>query len=188
VLALLLSAQIPLEQAVRALSDCMPPPGRLERIADPAARVLAIVDYAHTPDALDKALRAVRAHCTGRLSVVFGCGGDRDAAKRPLMGRIATELADRVIVTDDNPRGEDPARIVRDILAGMSAGAAAEVEHDRARAIRTALGRCASGDAVLIAGKGHEDYQIYGTQRRAFSDQAVVREYFRQASREEGQA
>ena len=188
VLALLLSAQIPLEQAVRALSDCMPPPGRLERIADPAARVLAIVDYAHTPDALEKALRAVRAHCSGRLSVVFGCGGDRDAGKRPLMGRIAAELADRVIVTDDNPRGEDPARIVRDILGGMPAGAAAEVEHDRARAIRTALERCASGDAVLIAGKGHEDYQIYGTQRRTFSDQAVVREYFRQASREEGRA
>jgi UDP-N-acetylmuramoyl-L-alanyl-D-glutamate--2,6-diaminopimelate ligase len=187
VLALLLAAQVPLEQAVRALGDCTAPPGRLERIPDPAARVLAIVDYAHTPDALEKALHAVRGHCSGRLSVVFGCGGDRDAGKRPLMGRIAAELADRVIVTDDNPRSEDPGRIVRDILAGIAREGATEVEHDRARAIRAALERCASGDAVVIAGKGHEDYQIYGSQRRAFSDQAVVREYF-EASRDEGRA
>jgi UDP-N-acetylmuramoyl-L-alanyl-D-glutamate--2,6-diaminopimelate ligase len=139
-------------------------------------RPLAIVDFAHTPDALAKALRAARAHCRGRLTVVFGCGGDRDRGKRPQMGRIAEELADRVVVTDDNPRSEDAAGIVRDILGGMQAPEAAVVEHDRAAAIHLALGAAGTDDVVLVAGKGHEDYQIYGTERRWFSDQAVLRE------------
>src|SRR4029077_1680377 len=130
-----------------------------------------IVDYAHTPDALVKALQAARLHCRGQLRGVFGCGGDRDAGKRPLMGRVAAELADDIIVTDDNPRTEDPARIVADILVGVSELGAARmartmVEHDRARAIQIALRRSGAGDAVLIAGKGHEDYQIYGKARR----------------------
>jgi UDP-N-acetylmuramoyl-L-alanyl-D-glutamate--2,6-diaminopimelate ligase len=156
---------------------------------------LAIVDYAHTPDALAKALGAARLHCRGQLRVVFGCGGDRDAGKRPLMGRIAAELADDIILTDDNPRTEDPARIVADILAGISgdvgsAGgvggvrgavgtgtsrtAPVVVEHDRVLAIRMALQLSGPDDVVLVAGKGHEDYQIYGKQRRPFVDQAVV--------------
>ena len=135
---------------------------------------LAIVDYAHTPDGLGKALRATRAHCRGRLCVVFGCGGDRDSGKRPIMGRIAAELADELIVTDDNPRTEDPAKIVADILAGITGTTTPLVEHDRARAIRTALQRSGPEDVVLVAGKGHEDYQIYGTTRRPFSDQAIV--------------
>jgi UDP-N-acetylmuramoyl-L-alanyl-D-glutamate--2,6-diaminopimelate ligase len=151
----------------------------MELFGGTATSPLAIVDYAHTPDALAKALQAARPHCRGQLRLVFGCGGDRDAGKRPLMGRIAAELADDVIVTDDNPRTEDPARIVADILAGMpGAGATAPVrtmvEHDRTRAIQTALRRSTPGDVVLIAGKGHEDYQIYGTVRRPFKDQAVV--------------
>jgi UDP-N-acetylmuramoyl-L-alanyl-D-glutamate--2,6-diaminopimelate ligase len=135
---------------------------------------LAIVDYAHTPDALAKALRAARAHCRGLLRVVFGCGGDRDAGKRPLMGALAAELADDIILTDDNPRSEDPAGIVADIVAGAAGRAPLVVEHDRALAIRLALQRSAPEDVVLIAGKGHEDYQVIGTTRRPFRDQDVV--------------
>ena len=140
-----------------------------------ACTPLAIVDYAHTPDALAKALRAARLHCRGQLRVVFGCGGDRDAGKRPLMGRIAAELADDIIVTDDNPRSEDPrAHRRRHPRRHRAAHAPLVVEHDRALAIRLALERSAPDDVVLIAGKGHEDYQIVGHERRAFRDQAVV--------------
>ncbi|MGH8139563.1 MAG: UDP-N-acetylmuramoyl-L-alanyl-D-glutamate--2,6-diaminopimelate ligase [Steroidobacteraceae bacterium] len=174
VLAVLLAWNIPLEHAASALARSRAPSGRMELFGGTAPAPLAIVDYAHTPDALAKALQAARMHCRAQLRVVFGCGGDRDAGKRPLMGRIAAELADDVIVTDDNPRTEDPARIVADILSGMDQPAAVLVEHDRARAIQIALRRCSAGDVVLIAGKGHEDYQIHGTVRRAFRDQAVV--------------
>jgi UDP-N-acetylmuramoyl-L-alanyl-D-glutamate--2,6-diaminopimelate ligase len=162
-----------LAKAIEALRSCKAPSGRMEVFGGVNAP-LAIVDYAHTPDGLEKALRATRAHCSGKLHVVFGCGGDRDAGKRPVMGRIAAELADDVIVTDDNPRTEDPARIVADIVAGMPDLGAVQIEHDRAQAIRTALKRGRAGDAVLIAGKGHEDYQIYGRTRRPFRDQSVV--------------
>ena len=174
VLAVLLSWNIPLARATRALAQCRAPSGRMELFGGTGAAPLAIVDYAHTPDALAKALQAARQHCRGTLRVVFGCGGDRDAGKRPQMGRVAAELADDVIITDDNPRTEDPARIVADILAGLARPAEALVEHDRARAIQVALRRSGSGDVVLIAGKGHEDYQIYGTVRRPFLDQSVV--------------
>jgi UDP-N-acetylmuramoyl-L-alanyl-D-glutamate--2,6-diaminopimelate ligase len=135
---------------------------------------LAIVDYAHTPDALVNALRAARLHCRGELRLVFGCGGDRDAGKRPMMGRIAAEFADDIIVTDDNPRSEDPARIVAEIVAGMERPTPHVIEHDRALAIRLGLERSGAEDVVLIAGKGHEDYQIVGHERRVFKDQAVV--------------
>ncbi len=174
VLAVLLAWNIPLAQARLALAQCRAPSGRMELFGGQGTAPLAIVDYAHTPDALAKALQGARLHCRGRLRVVFGCGGDRDVGKRPVMGRIATELADEVIVTDDNPRTEDPGRIVADILNGMPDRTAALVEHDRARAIQLALRRSAAADVVLIAGKGHEDYQIHGHVRRAFSDQAIV--------------
>ncbi len=174
VLAVLLAWNIPLEQAVRALEQCRAASGRMEMFGGRGMTPLAIVDYAHTPDALAKALRAARLHCRGQLRVVFGCGGDRDAGKRPLMGRIAAELADDIIVTDDNPRTEDPARIVADIVAGIAGAAPALVEHDRALAIQMALQRSVADDVVLVAGKGHEDYQIYGRERRPFLDQAVV--------------
>jgi UDP-N-acetylmuramyl-tripeptide synthetase len=147
----------------------------MEAFGGRGAAALAIVDYAHTPDALAKALRAARLHCRGRLRVVFGCGGDRDPGKRPMMGRIAAELADESIVTDDNPRSEPPEQIVQQILAGIPRGATACVEHDRARAIRATLERSGPEDVVLIAGKGHEEYQIYGSERRPFSDQSVAR-------------
>jgi UDP-N-acetylmuramoyl-L-alanyl-D-glutamate--2,6-diaminopimelate ligase len=179
VLAVLLSWEIPLPQVVAAIEHCRAPSGRMELFGGTASKPLAIVDYAHTPDALAKALNAARQHCRGQLRVVFGAGGDRDAGKRPLMGQVAAEFADDVIVTDDNPRTEDPARIVADILAGMPGPGAANsvrawVEHDRTRAIQTALRRSTPGDVVLIAGKGHEHYQIYGTVRRPFRDQSVV--------------
>ena len=175
VLAVLLAWDIPLAKAAAALESCRAAPGRMEAFGGRDALPLAIVDYAHTPDALAKALRAARRHCRGRLRAIFGCGGDRDPGKRPMMGRIAAELADELVVTDDNPRSEPPGRIVADILAGIPGGAAARVEHDRASAIRTTLGRSGAEDVVLIAGKGHEEYQIYGSERRPFSDQSVAR-------------
>jgi UDP-N-acetylmuramoyl-L-alanyl-D-glutamate--2,6-diaminopimelate ligase len=174
VLAVLLAWDLSLADAVQALSRCRAASGRMELFGGRGRSPLAIVDYAHTPDALAKALRAARLHCRGQLRVVFGCGGDRDAGKRPLMGAVASELADDIVLTDDNPRGEAPQRIVNDIVAGLPAHAPLTIEHDRALAIRVALQRCAPDDVVLIAGKGHEDYQIRGTQRLPFRDQSVV--------------
>ncbi|HEY7889996.1 MAG TPA: UDP-N-acetylmuramoyl-L-alanyl-D-glutamate--2,6-diaminopimelate ligase [Steroidobacteraceae bacterium] len=175
VFAVLLAWDIPLATAAAALASCRAAPGRMEAFGGHSGAPLAIVDYAHTPDALAKALRAARLHCRGRLRVVFGCGGDRDPGKRPMMGRIAAELADESVVTDDNPRSEPPERIVQQIVAGFPRSAAARVEHDRARAIRGTLAGSGPEDVVLIAGKGHEEYQIYGGERRPFSDQTVAR-------------
>jgi UDP-N-acetylmuramoyl-L-alanyl-D-glutamate--2,6-diaminopimelate ligase len=142
----------------------------MQLVAANEAKPLAVIDYAHTPDALAKALRALREHCTGQLWCVFGCGGDRDPGKRALMGAAADELADRLIVTDDNPRSEDPQAITAAILTGIDSPDV-RVIHDRGAAIATALAEAAADDIVLIAGKGHEDYQIYGDRRREFSDQ-----------------
>ncbi|HTV77931.1 MAG TPA: UDP-N-acetylmuramoyl-L-alanyl-D-glutamate--2,6-diaminopimelate ligase [Steroidobacteraceae bacterium] len=178
-LAVLLAAQVPLPAAVAALERCAPPPGRMQTVSAAAAapHAAVIVDYAHTPDGLAKALAAARAHCRGRLHVVFGCGGDRDPLKRPIMGAIAAAAADVVVVTDDNPRNETPADIVRDILGGITGGTdRVRVRHDRAQAIRETIEAAGPDDVVLIAGKGHEDYQIYGASRRAFSDAQVARE------------
>jgi UDP-N-acetylmuramoyl-L-alanyl-D-glutamate--2,6-diaminopimelate ligase len=173
VLAVLVGSGIPLQQAVAALEMAKAPPGRMEIFGGDALPLIA-VDYAHTPDALDKALRALRPHCTGRLICVFGCGGDRDRGKRPLMGRVAAELADKVILTDDNPRSEAPAAIVDEIRGGMG-DSAVVVVHDRATAIATALTRAVAGDVLLIAGKGHETHQQIGAENRSFSDQNAVR-------------
>jgi len=175
VLAVLLSWEVSLDAACDALSHAVPPPGRMQLFG---AGPLALVDFAHTPDALAQALSAARAHCRGRLWVVFGCGGDRDPGKRPLMGEIAARLADEVVLTDDNPRGENPEDIIRDIKAGIAASCQVRIEHNRMLAIRGTLARAAPEDLVLIAGKGHEDYQIYGRERRPFSDQVVVRAFF----------
>ncbi len=172
-LGLLLAWGIDIDEALAALMACTPPPGRMEAFRLPNG-ALAIVDYAHTPDALAKVLAAARHHATGRLLVVFGCGGDRDTGKRALMGAAAEQLADRVIVTDDNPRSEDPDRIVAMILSGFSLPAHALVERDRARAIGTALAEAGPRDVVLIAGKGHEDYQLVGAERRHWSDREFL--------------
>jgi UDP-N-acetylmuramoyl-L-alanyl-D-glutamate--2,6-diaminopimelate ligase len=178
VIACLLSMGVTLPDAAEALACCLPPPGRMELIEAPGnrtpdagapSRPAAIVDYAHTPDALAKALAAAREHCQGDLWCVFGCGGDRDPGKRPIMGAIADELADRIIVTDDNPRSENPRSITQAIESGIKSHTA-RVIHDRGEAIATALTEAAPPDLVLIAGKGHEDIQIYGDTRRAWSD------------------
>jgi UDP-N-acetylmuramoyl-L-alanyl-D-glutamate--2,6-diaminopimelate ligase len=170
VLGCLLALGVPAAEAAAALATCSAPPGRMEVIEAPAPdKPLAVIDYAHTPDALAKALAALREHCRGALWCVFGCGGDRDPGKRPIMGSIADDLADEIIVTDDNPRSEDPQAIIRGITRGIKTHAA-RVIPDRAAAIASALNRAGGSDIVLIAGKGHEDYQIYGAMRRSFSD------------------
>jgi UDP-N-acetylmuramoyl-L-alanyl-D-glutamate--2,6-diaminopimelate ligase len=147
-------------------------PGRLELISETPA---VLRDYAHTPDALDRAIDAVRPFTKGRLICVFGCGGDRDKGKRPEMGAIAARKADVPIVTSDNPRTEDPERILDDIEAGM-AGVAHERIEDRRAAIARALELAAEGDVILLAGKGHEDYQIRGTQKLPFDERKIVAE------------
>jgi UDP-N-acetylmuramoyl-L-alanyl-D-glutamate--2,6-diaminopimelate ligase len=170
VLACLVGLNLPLTDACAALSKCDAPPGRMEVIEPSSpAKPMAVIDYAHTPDALAKALQALREHCRGALWCVFGCGGDRDPGKRPLMGAVADDLADLIIVTDDNPRSENPRSITLGITAGIKSHPA-RVINDRSEAIATALTEAAAGDMVLIAGKGHEDYQIYGELRRSFSD------------------
>ena len=175
-LAILLVLDIPLDQALSALSRTAAPAGRLE-VFETSNRnkglPTVVVDYAHTPDALAKALYAVRAHTQGKVGCVFGCGGERDAGKRPEMGEVAERLADFTIVTDDNPRGEDGDQIIAGILAGMSA--TPRVERDRESAIGLALGEAGAGDVILVAGKGHEDYQLVAGERRDYSDREVVR-------------
>jgi len=177
VLAVLLAWDVPLTAACEALSRCSAPPGRMQPEGG-GARPLVLIDYAHTPDALARSLRAARAYCRGRLHCVFGCGGERDAGKRGEMGRIAARDADTLIVTDDNPRSEDPQQITAAIMQGVAAaggGAHTRVIHDRAQAIRTALAAADAGDVVLVAGKGHEELQLIGGERRPFSDAKVVR-------------
>jgi UDP-N-acetylmuramoyl-L-alanyl-D-glutamate--2,6-diaminopimelate ligase len=137
---------------------------------------LVIVDYSHTPDALEKALQALKPHCEGRLICVFGCGGDRDRTKRPLMAAIAERYADQVIVTDDNPRTEDPAQIVADIMRGFTSPTKIIVQHDRSKAINNSIQYATRGDCVLIAGKGAETYQQIGDIKIPFSDVEQVRE------------
>ncbi|MEO8017542.1 MAG: UDP-N-acetylmuramoyl-L-alanyl-D-glutamate--2,6-diaminopimelate ligase [Pseudomonadota bacterium] len=173
VIAILLDWDLTLAQVIDVLTRVRAAPGRMETFGG-GQSPLAVVDYAHTPDALRKALAAARAHCAGRLRLVFGCGGDRDAGKRPMMGEIAAELADDIVITDDNPRTESPQAIAADIAAGIPAGKPFRIELDRGRAIRDSLTDAAASDVVLIAGKGHENYQIYGAERRDFSDQKTV--------------
>lgn len=152
--------------------------GRMECITgDNPENPMVIVDYAHTPDALEKALEAAREHCEGELWCVFGCGGDRDRGKRPLMARIAEVNADRVIVTDDNPRTEDPDVIFADIMAGFKKPNKVQQMHIRQYAIEQAIAQADGKDVVLIAGKGHEDYQIIGTKKYHFSDQEWAKTY-----------
>ena len=174
VLAVLLGTGVPLPQAVTALGTLAAPGGRLESFAA-AGQPLVVVDYAHTPDALAKALEVVRRHAAGRVVCVFGCGGDRDRGKRPLMGAVAAGGADALVLTDDNPRSENPAAIIADIKAGI-VGARCEVIHDRRQAILHAIAMAGPDDVVLVAGKGHETVQIVGAEQRPFSDQGVVRD------------
>ena len=165
---------VPLARAVGACADLLPVPGRMERINEPGKPLVA-VDYAHTPDALEKGLQALQPLARqrgGKLWCVFGCGGDRDATKRPLMAQVAEKNADRVVVTSDNPRSEDPQAIIGQILQGLAHADAAIVQPDRARAIADSIAAAAPEDVILLAGKGHEDYQEIAGVKHAFSDQA----------------
>lgn len=166
-----------LEAIVKVLPQFSGVPGRMEQVQiAPGQDISVIVDYAHTPDSLENLLRAARPFIPGKMICVFGCGGDRDRGKRPQMGQIAADLADVVYVTSDNPRTEDPHRILQDILAGIPDSVAPVVIADRAVAIRTAILQAQPGDGVLIAGKGHEDYQILGTEKIHFDDREQARE------------
>ncbi|AGA91800.1 UDP-N-acetylmuramyl-tripeptide synthetase [Thioflavicoccus mobilis 8321] len=173
VLAVLLARGQPLVQALRALAQVHGVPGRMECFGGEGAP-LVIVDYAHTPDALEQALANIRQHAGRRVLTVFGCGGERDRGKRPLMGAVAERLSDSVILTDDNPRGEDGADIIAEIRAGMANPSAVRVERQRALAIRLAIALADRRDAVLVAGKGHETIQDMGDLKVRFSDRAQV--------------
>jgi UDP-N-acetylmuramoyl-L-alanyl-D-glutamate--2,6-diaminopimelate ligase len=164
---------VPLERIAERLSHAPQVPGRMEQIATDPAVVLR--DYAHTPDALERALQALRPLTPGRLIVVFGCGGERDRGKRPLMGRIAATLADLAVVTSDNPRTEDPERIIDEVEQGMIGHQHAR-RADRREAIAVALANAAAGDTVLLTGKGHEDYQVIGRDKVPFDERTIVRE------------
>lgn len=162
-------------------------PGRVERVQiSPEQDISVIVDYAHTPDSLENLLKASRPFIPGRMICVFGCGGDRDRTKRPKMGKIVAELADVTVVTSDNPRTEEPERILQDILAGIPPEITPIVRCDRALAIRTAILEAQPGDGVLIAGKGHEDYQIIGTEKIHFDDREQAREALQERLRMNG--
>jgi UDP-N-acetylmuramoyl-L-alanyl-D-glutamate--2,6-diaminopimelate ligase len=166
-----------LTQMVASLPEFAGVPGRMERVQIQADQdISVIVDYAHTPDSLENLLKAARPFIQGKMICVFGCGGDRDRTKRPLMGKIAAELADLAVVTSDNPRTEDPDRILADVIQGIPAEIDPWVISDRATAIHRAIREAKPGDGVLIAGKGHEDYQILGTEKIHFDDREQARE------------
>jgi UDP-N-acetylmuramoyl-L-alanyl-D-glutamate--2,6-diaminopimelate ligase len=160
------------DEIVSSFEEPIHVPGRLEKIF--SGEFSAFVDYAHSPDSLERTLKSIREFTNARIITVFGCGGNRDTEKRPVMGRIATELSDEVIITSDNPRNEDPAKIIADIRSGISKDNFA-IEPDRKKAIACALEKAKSGDAVLIAGKGHEDYQEISGVKYPFSDAAEIK-------------
>ena len=180
----LLQQGLPLGPLLEAIGCFGGVPGRMERVlvpgADTAALPTVLVDYAHTPDGLENALAASRPFTNGRLVCVFGCGGDRDRGKRPQMAAIAARLADRVVITSDNPRTEDPQRILNDVQTGLPAGTDHMVEANRAVAIAAAIAEASPQDLVLVAGKGHEDYQILGTEKVHFDDREQSEQALRQ--------
>ncbi len=165
-----------LDSIVAAVANFPGVPGRMEQVKiSDTQQISVIVDYAHTPDSLDNLLQAARPFISGQMICVFGCGGDRDRTKRPLMGKIASDLADQVIVTSDNPRTENPETILADVVAGIPGDRPIQVIADRAEAISKAIREAKPGDGVLIAGKGHEDYQIIGTEKIHFDDREQAR-------------
>lgn len=167
VLATLLASKVDLDDAITAISHIQSAPGRMQQLGG-GDMPLVIVDYAHTPDALEKVLNTLKEQAKSKLVCVFGCGGNRDVGKRPLMGKVASDIADAVVVTSDNPRDEDTHQIIQDIVAGMHGNFA--VEEDRAKAISIAILAAKPGDIVLIAGKGHEEYQEIAGKKQLFSD------------------
>jgi UDP-N-acetylmuramoyl-L-alanyl-D-glutamate--2,6-diaminopimelate ligase len=151
--------------------------GRMEAFSS-AGKATTVVDYAHTPDALSSALDACRLHCHGKLWLVFGCGGDRDVGKRALMAKVAESKADHIIITNDNPRSEDPDAIVADIIAGLGKKARFEKILDRKTAVLTALKQADANDVILCAGKGHEDYIIFGKEKIHYDERAIVKTFY----------
>ncbi|MFI4967578.1 MAG: UDP-N-acetylmuramoyl-L-alanyl-D-glutamate--2,6-diaminopimelate ligase [Gammaproteobacteria bacterium] len=170
----LLALGMGFEATLEALGRARTVPGRMECFGGGLRQPLVVVDYAHTPDALEKALQAARGHTRGRLWCVFGCGGERDRGKRPQMGAIAEALADRIVITDDNPRGEDGDAIVADILTGIRDHSRVSVERERAKAVERAVRGALPGDVVLVAGKGHETEQVIGTTKLNYSDRETA--------------
>jgi UDP-N-acetylmuramoyl-L-alanyl-D-glutamate--2,6-diaminopimelate ligase len=167
--ATLLALGIDKQQLVESAPRLQPVIGRMELFQAPQ-KAKVVVDYAHTPDALEKALAALRVHCSGNLWAIFGCGGDRDKGKRPMMAETAEQFADKIIISDDNPRSEDPAEIVKDMQVGLKNPQAAYVEHDRYQAVKFALEQAGKNDIILLAGKGHEDYQVLKDKTVHYSD------------------
>ncbi|MGB6140832.1 MAG: UDP-N-acetylmuramoyl-L-alanyl-D-glutamate--2,6-diaminopimelate ligase [Pseudoalteromonas rhizosphaerae] len=178
-IATLLGLGYPLDQLAAGCASLQPVAGRMQAFSAPN-QPTCIVDYAHTPDALALALQALQQHVPGGVSCVFGCGGDRDKGKRPMMAQAAEQNADKVIITSDNPRSEEPWQIIKDVAAGLSQPDRAHLEADRAHAIAFAIDNANANDVVLIAGKGHEDYQIIGTQRIDFCDRKYVQQHLQQ--------
>lgn len=174
-LAVLLCMGWQLPAALRCLASVQAPAGRMQRLGGAAGEPLVVVDYSHTPDSLERALESLRAQCSGALWCVFGAGGDRDRGKRPMMGAAAAAHADVIVLTDDNPRGEDGERIIEDVRGGIPKQARVLVERERAAAIAMAVAGAGAGDVVLVAGKGHENYQEIRNRRLPFSDAAAVR-------------
>jgi UDP-N-acetylmuramoyl-L-alanyl-D-glutamate--2,6-diaminopimelate ligase len=169
VLAVLNLLEVPFPDALASLAELATIPGRMQTFGG-RGKPIVVVDFAHTPDALQQALTALRGHCHGTLWCVFGCGGDRDRGKRPQMGKIAEQFSDRIIITNDNPRCENPKQIVSDIIKGLSCPRLVKIEYDRRAAIADAINNAKACDVVLVAGKGHEPYQIIGEQKIPYSD------------------
>ena len=170
----LLSKNIALQDIASRLSNLKPINGRLSIVQVPG-NATVVIDYAHTPDALEHSLISLREHFAGNTWCVFGCGGDRDRAKRPLMGKVANKLADHVVVTSDNPRNESPSEIIEEIIFGLNSDKVS-VKEDRREAIKYALSNAQQNDIVLIAGKGHETYQQIGDLKIEFNDALVAKE------------
>jgi len=166
---------MPWHRVLHQIELMQPVPGRMMRMGGDHGQPMVVIDYAHTPDALESALQAVRSHLDGRLICVFGCGGNRDQGKRPQMGRAAELLADDVFVTSDNPRDESANKIIDDVIAGFKTPTRVRVEPDRARAIQQAIANSNPGDVVLVAGKGHETWQEINGRRIPFSDESTIR-------------
>lgn len=165
---------IPLSEAAAALAGAHGVKGRVEVVPTPGRDYTVLIDYAHTPDSLENVLTSVRGYCKGRLISVFGCGGDRDNTKRPIMGRIGARLSDIAVITSDNPRTEDPNQIIEQILAGISDQSNCVVVENRRRAIREAMAMAKKDDIIVLCGKGHETYQILGTEKTHLDEREEV--------------
>jgi len=180
VLGIARALDIPMEKAAQALKTAEGVKGRVEVVPTPGTDYTVLIDYAHTPDGLENVLSSVRGYCKGRLIGLFGCGGDRDATKRPIMGEIGARLSDVAIITSDNPRTENPMAIIEDILAGIPDKTNCVVVENRRKAIRQAMDMAEKDDIIVLCGKGHETYQIIGTEKTHLDEREEVAAYLQQ--------